>query len=502
MSSLRPAIGVAGLCACLAASASAPPGPQPAARPAAPGSPPFEQAVLLDGKPFPPVHAPSFRLADPRRTFFVEPGAGTGEGTESSPWHDLPAALRRLAPGDRLRVRAGAYGAIAIDESCADGTETQPIQLVFDGKATLEPPEGSPAIIIARSHWFIVGADAKLGLSPAPGILFRGRGAHDLRLEGARLADGAGPGIRVEAEAARVEITRATVSKAHLAGTGESSCGIEIDGGAREVIVAGSRFANNPSGSIRVRAPEANRNAARDLQIRENTIRDGGATAISVESADGITVANNTLSDASGVATTRGVALAQVERASVRSNRVSGFAVGIAVGHAEPGAGPVRPAADVSVERNFLEGVGNGTAFVVEAGREIRILNNLSDGYANGVLLFGAPPQTENVVVANNLFLRVSDVALMMQSASAAALFDYNVFSPSGQVNVEVGGKTLPLSRFLDGGTMPHTEVKSGVRVVQRDIARIAGIETVDRGKAVPGLQFRGKAPDFGVGER
>ena len=40
------------------------------------------------------------------------------------------------------------------------------------------------------------------------------------------------------------------------------------------------------------------------------------------------------------------------------------------------------------------------------------------------------------------------------------------------------------------------------MRVVQRDIARLSGIATVDRGKAVPGLQFRGKAPDLGVGER
>jgi len=90
----------------------------------------------------------------------------------------------------------------------------------------------------------------------------------------------------------------------------------------------------------------------------------------------------------------------------------------------------------------------------------------------------------------------------MMQSPSAATLFDYNVFSPSGPVTAEVGGETAALSRFLERGTMPHTQLKSGVRVVQRDLARVSGIATVDRGKAVPGLQFRGAAPDLGVAER
>ena len=88
----------------------------------------------------------------------------------------------------------------------------------------------------------------------------------------------------------------------------------------------------------------------------------------------------------------------------------------------------------------------------------------------------------------------------MMQSPSAAALFDYNVFSPSGPVNVQVGGKTLPLSRFLDGGTMPHTEVKPGVHVVQHDIARISGIETVDRGQGGPGPPVPREGAGFGSG--
>jgi hypothetical protein len=103
----------------------------------------------------------------------------------------------------------------------------------------------------------------------------------------------------------------------------------------------------------------------------------------------------------------------------------------------------------------------------------------------------------------NNLFLGVSDVALLLRDPAAADIFDYNVFSPSGPVTAEVGrGGAVPLSRFLYGGTMPHTQLKHGVHVVNRDLGRVTGIATVDRGKALEGLQFRGAAPDLGVAER
>lgn len=462
--------------------------------------------MLLDGKPFPPVHPAAFRLPEPKREFFVAAKGDAGDGSEAHPWNDLQAALARLAPGDRLRVRAGSYaGTVAIENACADGSERAPIQLVFDGKAVVEPPEGSPALVVSRAHWLIVGVYARLGLGSAPGIVIRGRGAHDLHLEGPRIADGAGPGIRVEAEAARVAITRAYVSKTGLKEMAPDSCGIEVAAGTREVEVVESHLTNNPSGSIRVRAPEGGGRPARDVQIRANSIRDDGATSVGIEAADGVTIAANTLTDATGVASTRGIAIERVERASVRTNRVSGFSIGIAVGRADPNGGPVHRASDAQVERNVVECAGGGdrpAAFVVEAGSKIRILNNLADGCAEGILLFGAPPQTERAVVANNVLLGVSDVAILMQSPAAATLFDWNVFSPVQRATVEIAGQAMPLSRFLQGGTMPHSQIKVGVHVQQHDLGRLSGLATVDRGKDVDGLQYRGAAPDLGVAER
>jgi len=497
-------IGAAALVASLAAPASrAQDRGSPA--PSSPIAPPIDQAVLLEGRPFPAARGPAIRLPQPKRTFFVAPGNDAGDGTESRPWSDLRAALPRLAAGDRLRVRAGTYGGpVTIGEGCADGNERDPIQLVFDGKAEIEPGADSPALVVERANWVIVGPYVKLRESKAPGILFRGRGAHDVRLDGARVADGLGPGIRIEAETARVAISGAYVSKSHLKEMGRDSCGVYVAGGAREVSVEGSRFSNNPSGSIRVRAADSPRTLTRDVQIRSNTIRDDGATAISIETADGVIIANNTLVDATGTAGTRGVLLERVERASVRTNRIAGFATGVAVGRADPQGGPYRAARDVTVERNFLEnreGAG-AAAFVVEAATGARIVNNLTEGYANGVLVFGAPPQTERVVVANNVFLRVADVAFMMQNPSAASFFDFNVFSPASPVTVEIAGKPVPLARYLKGGTMPNTQVKTGVRITNRDLGRLSGLPTVDRGKAVEGLQFRGAAPDLGVAER
>jgi len=506
------AIGAAALTASLAAPsassqhAPAPPASRPPVAPSVLSEPevrPIEQAVLVDGKPFPPARVPAIRLPEPKRSFFVAAVKEDGDGSEQRPWRDLGAALARLTAGDRLRVRAGTYrGPITIGDKCSDGSERGPIQLVFDGKAEIEPGAGAPAIVVARAHWLIVGPYLRLGESKAPGILFQGRGAHDLRLEGARVADGLGPAIRIEAEAARVAITGAYVSKSSLRQMSRDSCGIDVAGGVREISVEGGRFSNNPAGSIRVHAGDDSRAVSRDVQIRSNTIRDDGATAISVEAADGLIVADNTVADATGVAGTRGIALEKVERASIRTNRVVGFAIGIAVGRANPQGGGLRAAQDVTLERNALEGSAGAAAFVVEAGTGVRILNNLTEGYGNGVLIFGAPPQTERAVVANNIFLGVSDVAFMMQNPAAATLFDYNVFSPAGPVTVEIAGKPVSLARYLKGGTMPHTQLKSGIHVIQRDLGRLSGLTTLDRGKAVEGLQFRGTAPDLGVAER
>src|SRR5262249_27493865 len=159
------------------------------------------------------------------------------------------------------------------------------------------------------------------------------------------------------------------------------------------------------------------------------------------------------------------------------------YAVGVHVGHAEPDGRGAIAAEDVTIARNHLEtSRPGGTAVVIEAGHRVVVANNLLAGFASGILVFGKPPETREVIVANNLLLGLSDVALVVTDPGSATLFDYNVFSPIGPVLAEVGGTSIPLSRWLQEGKMPHSELKPGVHILQGDLARVMGVATIDRG--------------------
>ncbi len=503
MPTVRNWIGAACLLAALAPAgiSAAPLSPTPTPRPAPlPLLPPDS----LAGKPFPPI-APSERsLPAEKRTFFAAPGPAPGDGSEARPWNDLQAALRALSPGDRLRVRAGQYaGPLRIDEACRDGAPRAPIQVVFDGKATLEGSGDGAVLTLTRAHWLLVGAFLKLEDSDASGVSIDGPGAHDVTLDGARVSGGRGPSVRIGGGAARISIVRSNLAKSTLTRMAPSSVGIEIAAGAAAVLLGHNHLHENPAGSIRVQAPAAGGWPARNIRIIGNRIYDDGATAIDVAAADDLLVAENILSDTTSVPGTRAVALGRVRRGVVRFNRASNFGVGIHLGHAEPDGSASIAAENVTITRNHLEtGLPGGTAVVIEAAARVVVANNVVDGYASGILVFGKPPQTRDVSVANNLVLGVSDVAVLLADPAAAAVFDYNVFSPAGPVLVEVGGVSVSLARWLKEGKMPHSQLKPGVRILYGDLARVSGAETVDRGTALEGVSFQGSAPDIGVAER
>jgi len=137
------------LAAMPAALLPAPPRPGPRSS----GGSPIPEPVFLNGKPFPEVSAFVAKLPAQQRSFFVAPAKENGDGTEAHPWNDLQAALRALSPGDRLRVRAGAYkGVFHIDEACRDGNEEAPIQVFFDGKAKVAPEGEAAALTVRRAY--------------------------------------------------------------------------------------------------------------------------------------------------------------------------------------------------------------------------------------------------------------------------------------------------------------------------------------------------------------
>jgi parallel beta helix pectate lyase-like protein len=472
---------------------------------ATPVSLPGSQAVLLNGKSFPHVIPFAAELPAPRRTFFVAAGKDNGDGSEARPWNDLPSSLCALEPGDRLRVRAGEYaGPVRIETPCRDGTARHSIQVLFDEKAKVTPAVGAAAFTLRRAHWHIAGLSLELGESADPGVSIEGAGAHDLVLDDLHIADGSQPAIRIGGGASRVTVGNSRISKPRLRARGPDAAGIAIEAGVAHVLLANNRVQGNPGGAIRVAAPLAGGRPASDLEMRANTLRGVGVTAIAVAAADGLRITGNTISDTAGREETRGIVLEEVRRAVVKENYVRDCAVAIQIGSADPDGSSFRAVTDVSIERNFLESaLPAGFAIDVEAGNKVRVANNTIQGFAHGILVFGGPARTREVTVANNLVLGVSEVAFVLENPAAAALFDYNLFSTQGgTVDVEAGSKTYGLAGYLKAGSMPHSRVVPDARIQMHELTRVKGVKTIDQGKVLEGIDFRGSAPDLGVAEQ
>lgn len=473
--------------------------------PAPPTSLPAFQSVLLNGKSFPRVVPFVPERLVPRRTFFVRAGKEKGDGSETRPWNDLQSSLCALEPGDLLRVGAGDYaGPLHVEAPCRDGTPRRPIQVLFDDKAKVSPGEGAAALTVRRAHWHVGGLSFELGESKAPGVSVEGAGAHHVVLDHLHIADGSQPAIRIGGGASHVTVCNSRISKPRLRARGPDAAGIAIEAGAAHVLLANNRVQGNPGGAIRVAPPAAGGRAASDLEVRGNTLRGVGTTAIAVAAADGVRITGNTISDAPGLEGTRGIALEEVRRAGVRENHVRNCAVGVQVGSADPDGSSFRAATDVSIERNYLESdLPAGFAIDVEAGSRVRVANNTLQGFAHGILVFGGPARTRQVTVANNLVFGVAEVAFVLEDPAAAILFDYNLFSTQGgSVDIEAASKTYRLAGYLKSGAMPHSRVVPAATIQMRDLARVSGVKTIDQGKALEGMDFRGSAPDLGVAEQ
>lgn len=464
-----------------------------------------EPAVTLGGKPFPQVAPYVSAPTASRRIRFVAAAPENGDGSEARPWNSLQAALCDLAPGDRLEVRSGTYeGGLRIDGSCRNGEAGAPIQVVFGPKTIVEPGPDGPALVVRRAHWRFAKLMMRLGDSPHAGVSIEGVGAHDVTLEGAGISGGVGPGVRIGKGSRRVTIASSRIAKSKVSLPGPDAVGIEIAAGAANVLLSNDRLHENPAGSIRVDAPAPGDHPASDLEVLGNTIHDDGAAAVGVASAIGVRIADNTIFVAPGRPASSGIVLDDVYHAEVRRNHISNCAVAVRVGRVNVKENLVRGARDVTIDHNHLENrLSSGVAVDIEAGGGVRFVNNVVEGYAHGILVLGKQPLTKGVIVANNIVLGVAETAFALADPAVVVLFDYNVFSPSGEsLNVEVGEDTRTLARFLKGGTMPNTRLVPGVRILDRDLAHIAGVETVDKGKPIRGIEFAGQAPDIGVAER
>jgi hypothetical protein len=470
-----------------------------------PPPPRIAQAVLLNGRPFPERPAFPREPPPPSRTFYVSAKAGSeGDGSRERPWKDLAAALRALSPGDRLRVAGGDYrGPIRVDEGCRAGTLEAPIQVIFEN-ASFKESEGLPVWTVARPHWRFEGFAADLGEEPGPGFAAQGAEARGIVLDAALISGGAGAAVRIGAGAASVTIANSTFQPGGRGPSPAGALAIAVESGSKSVRLVGNLVLDRPSGGVRI-GPAAGLAEASDDISGVNTISGSRAPAILVTGGSGIRISANTVVSNREGLEGRGIVVQGGSAVRIERNHVVDASVGVQVGWEEPrGTGHSRPT-DVLVSRNYLErrAAAETAGVDIEAGHDVRVANNVLDDVSDAFLLFGAPPMTEGVVIANNLVLGVTGLAFRADSLRCAALFDGNVFSPRGPtISVEIGGKSLDLGRFLAGGAMPRSRLLPGVRIVHQDLGRIEGVRTRDAGLLVEGVLFDGTAPDLGVAER
>jgi Right handed beta helix region len=496
------ALALAGLVSAPVIAAPGPKGPPPHQKKRGDvATAPFPRALLLNGEPFPKAEPFVGKFPDPKRSFYVAVSGPQGDGSQAHPWNDLRAALRNLRPGDQLHILHGEYeGGFAIDDKCQDGTAEAPIQVFFH-KSGMLPSESGPALSVGRSFWYFRHLSVSLGEHEGPGLEIS---SHDILIDGAFIYRGRGPGVRVAPGASRVTIANADVLKIGVAKPGPDAVGIEIAPRTREVRIVASRLYQNPAGSIRVEAARDEPEAA-DLTFSDNSIRDDGGPGLALLGGEHVRVARNTIFYGRQTRVpSRAIVLEAAHDVTIENNRIADAAEAIRVGLADAKGGPYLRSQDVTIARNAIDTTyPRGTAIDIEAGRKVRITNNVIEGYDDAITVFGSPPQTETVSVANNLVLSVSDVAFVLADSKSATYFDNNVFSPRAEsVDVEVGKKTIPLAQFLKGGTMPHTKIVKGVTLEHRDLGRVGGAATVDQGKAIEGISFKGSAPDIGVAEK
>lgn len=438
-----------------------------------------DPSVFLDGAPFPErlVYDPKFPEAS--RTLYVsaEPGP-EGDGSASRPWRDLQASFCRLGPGDRLVLLAGIYeGSFSIGETCRDGTAQSPIQ-VWAHHSFLKPSGGRDVLTLERAHWQFWELQIALLDSRAAGFVVRGAGAHDAALDQSHIYEGQGPAVRIEAGSARV-----TLSNCHI----HQSGGVRVEKGAREVRILSNHIHHNFATAVTV--------SGEKVEIAGNRLHNDKGRGLVLGGCSGVRVSSNKFSNYRPVRESEGEAAVIGPGCSdvvFEKNTFIEASVGLRVDGGEK----------ILVLRNFLENrlTPESTGLLIDGGRDVLLVNNLLDHYAEAIRVAGRPPGTDRISIANNLVLEPA-LAFSLDSRESAQVFEANVFSSAGgSARARIGADTMDLGKALRG--MPGSRLLRKIEILDHDLARITGFVPVDAGRPIPGVTFRGAAPDIGVAEK
>lgn len=470
--------------------------------------------VLLAGKPFPAQSDYTARLPVPRRTLYVAAGARRGgNGTTSRPWGDLQTALRSLAPGDRLVVRAGSFpGAFRIDESCKDGVSDLPIQVVGEGAPRLGPATGSAVLTIARRHWQIQGLSVVTAPLEGSAIQLAGMAAQDLLLDRLDLSGGRGPGIDVGSGVRSVTVSNSRIH--HFVGGGPTqSHGIGVDSRVVGLNILANDIHHNEGSGVFVAGPRGKgkgmKSFIESLTVAGNTVHNNGMHGVKIRGGSrAARITDNRFWNHRPSRNSRGSAILlypNVRDSFIEGNHVADSSIGIHLGTTEPGTGVgIAGPRNIAITRNYVEcrSAPDSLGLLLNSGQAVRIQHNVIDGCARGLELMAQPPG-EGFSIANNLILGVSDLAFSVSSQTPVEYFGHNVFGyadrrPQAQIAADRRDVSALLSRYR----MEESRAEKGVRLVGRDLARIEGASLIDRGRRTGSAEFRGKAPDVGIAEQ
>lgn len=452
-----------------------------------------DPVVLMDGQPFPLLDEVKTKFREPRRVFYANSGAAAdGDGTEAKPWKDVQKALFLLHPGDRLVLQPGVYtGSWVIGEGCRDGTADAPIQLFGEESFLHGGAEKKPLITISRAHWQIWNPELVLGPAATAGVVVSGPGAHDIILDDLHIYEGRGHAIRIGEGSSRV-----TVSNCHI----HQSSGIVVSGPSRGLVFTRNKIHHNFAGPITLAGRAAG--LVEDVVVSRNKLHNDEGPAVDMSAVRNVRLDMNKIYNYRPAGGFSGTAL-RIGPDS-RNVVVEGSFFAEATGGIRVGETGAEPPADVMIRRNYFENrlTPDGVAVEIVAGRDVRVLNNTVNRYAEAFRGPSATGAGERLTVANNLVLDATEIAMRFSQPAALAYLDHNVFSGApGKVRVQLGSATADVEAHHAAGRMKNSRV-TRLNFADRDLAKLGGDSLVNAGRRFDGLTFEGSAPDIGVAER
>ena len=170
-----------------------------------------------------------------------------------------------------------------------------------------------------------------------------------------------------------------------------------------------------------------------------NRIHNDRGPALDLDGCDGVAASRNRFSnyrpDEDDGAGGEAVRVGACRNVTFENNSVLEASVAVRIGG--PEGGTKAPEA-IAFSRNYLQNklTGDSTAFAIDAGRTIRLTNNVIDHYAEA---FRIAPGVRGLTVANNLVLSPK-TAFSLGSRESVALFDRQRVRRRGEPERRGGG--------------------------------------------------------------